>query len=181
MANPENVLGTTLANTFIGSTGQQVFDTKGRLYQGGRAIFSTDGAKASYMPEYFENILATSSNVLTPTTMTAYGVSCIMTTGVATSGVGLAYLAAPIIGVEKTIMLGSTVAGWILDVALSTNVQLAGTTGAFIGFSTLGTKYQSVTLIGLTTAMWGVKSVNSTVGGFDAATGIRQLTAVRTS
>ena len=90
MANPENVLGTTLANTFIGSTGQQVFDTKGRLYQGGRAIFSTDGAKASYMPEYFENILATSSNVLTPTTMTAYGVSCIMTTGVATSGVGLA-------------------------------------------------------------------------------------------
>lgn len=181
MANPENVLGTTLANTFIGSTDQQVFDTKGRLYQGGRAIFTSNGNKASYMPEYFENILATSSNVLTPTTMTAYGVSYIATTGVATSGVGRAYLAAPIIGVEKTIILASTVAGWILDVDLTTNVGVGGTTGSFIGFSTLGTRYQAVTLVGVTTSMWAVKSINSTVGQFDAATGIRNLTAVRTS
>jgi hypothetical protein len=182
MADCENVLGTTLANTYIGSTNQQIFDTKGRLYQNGRAIFSSNGSKASYIPEYFENILATSSNVLTPTTMTAYGVSFIATTGVATSGVGRAYLAAPIIGVEKTIVLGSTAAGWIMDVDLSTNVGCGGTTGSFIGFSTLGTRYQSITLIGVTTSMWAVKCVNSTVsGGFDAATGIRNLTAVRTS
>jgi hypothetical protein len=181
MASPENVLGTTLANTFIGSTDQKIFDTKGRLYQGGKAVFSSDGAINSYMANYLENVSYTTAYALTPSTFTAYGVTVIGTSGVATSAIGLGYLAAPIIGVEKTIILKSTRAANLLDISVSTNVLIDGTTGSFIGFSSLGTAYQAITLIGLTTAMWGVKSVNSTVGGWNAATGIRQLTAVRTT
>lgn len=176
MATPENVIGTTLANTFIGSTGQKIFDPKGRLYQGGIPIFSSDGGGV------IETLSASTGFVLTPSTMTAYGISVITpTSAIPTSGVGRAYLAAPMIGVEKTIILKSTAAGWLMDIDLSTNVGLQGTTGSFIGFSSLGTKYQAVSLIGLSTSEWAVKGVNSTVGGFDAATGIRQLTAVRTS
>ena len=178
----QNIIGTTLANTFIGSSDQKIFDTKGRLWQGGKIAFSSAGALNSYLANYFETISVSTAMALTPSTLAAYGVSFIKpTSAIPTSGVGRAYLPAPIIGVEKTIVLASTAAGWLLDVDLTTDVGLGGSSGTFIGFSSLGTRYQAVTLIGLTTAMWGVKSVNSTVGGFDAATGIRQLTAVRTT
>lgn len=194
---PKSVIGTTLGDVYAGSSNQKVFDTKGRLYQnssnpvfttdgvlyqGGKAVFTTNGVIDSYIAGYLENISASTGFALSPSTMTAYGVSVLgPSSAIPTSGVGLAYLAPPIIGVEKTIILKSSAAGWLIDISVSTNVAIQGTSGTFIGFSSLGTKYQAVTLIGLTTAMWGVKGVNSTVGGFDAGTGIRQLTAVRTT
>lgn len=172
----KNVIGTTLAKTFIGSSNQQVFDEKGRLYQGGIPRFSTDGGNV------LETLYASTGFVMTPSTMTSYGVSVIApTSAIPSSGVGRVYLAAPKIGVSKTIILKSTAAGWLMDIDVSTNVSIAGTTGTFIGFSSLGTKYQSISLIGMSTVEWAVTSVNSTVGNFDAGTGIRQLTAVRTT
>ena len=96
MATPENVIGTTLANTFIGSTAQKVFDTKGRLYQGGIPVFSTDGGLG-----IVETFSASTGFVLTPSTMVPYGISVITpTSAIPTSGVGRAYLAAPMIGVR---------------------------------------------------------------------------------
>lgn len=173
----KNIIGSTLADTFIGSSGQKVFDTKGRLYQGGIPAYTSDGGFGAY-----ETLYASTGFVMTPSTMVAYGISVIApTSAIPSSGVGRVYLAAPKIGVEKTIILKSTAAGWLIDIDLTTNVSLQGTSGTFIGFSSLGTKYQSITLIGLSTSLWAVKGVNSTVGGFDAGTGIRQLTAVRTS
>jgi hypothetical protein len=197
MSNPKSVIGTTLGDIYAGSSNQKVFDGKGRLYQnssdpvfttdgvlyqGGKAVFTTGGRIDTYLANYIENLSASTGFVLSPSSMTAYGVSVIgPTSAIPTSGVGRAYLAPPITGVEKIIILKSTAAGWIIDIDVTTNIGIAGTTGTFIGFSSLGTKYQSITLIGLSTTMWGVTAVNSTVGGFDTTNGIRQLTAVRTS
>jgi hypothetical protein len=179
MGYGKNVIGSTLSEMYAGRDDQKIFDYKGRLIQGGNIIFSTDGGLQA---GYTENISVSTGFVLTPSSMTAYGVSIIEpSSGIPTSGVGRAYLAAPITGVEKNIILKSTAAGWLMDIDLSTNVSLQGTSGSFIGFSSLGSKYQAVSLIGMSTSEWAVKSVNSTVGGFDAANGIRQLTAVRTS
>lgn len=176
MAYGKNVIGSTLSEMYAGSSSQKIFDTKGRLIQGGVLQFSSNGGSM------LETLSASTGFVLTPSTMVAYGISVIQpTSAIPSSGVGRAYLAAPIPGVEKTIILKSTAAGWIIDIDVTTNVSIAGTTGTFIGFSSLGTKYQTVNLIGLSTNEWAVKSVNSTVGGFDAANGIRQLTAVRTT
>lgn len=182
MAYGKNVIGSSHSEMYAGSSDQKVFDYKGRLIQGGNTIYSSDGGILTGIPSYMESLAASTGFVLTPSSMTAYGVSVIApSSAIPTSGVGRAYLAAPITGVEKTIILKSTAAGWLMDIDLSTNVSLQGTSGSFIGFSSLGSKYQSVSLIGLSTSEWAVKAVNSTVGGFDAATGIRQLTAVRTS
>jgi len=131
--------------------------------------------------------LTASSGGVTPSTMTAYGIARVnVAVGDPSTSPLLASLAAPIAGVEKTIIFATTVAYVnTLDVDLGIGVgvaHLTNTTDArFIGFSTLATEWQAVTLIGLSTALWGVKSVDSTVGGFGTAAGIRSLTAARTS
>lgn len=132
-------------------------------------------------------ILTASSGGLTPSSMIPYGVSWIqVSAGDLSTSPRLATLGAPITGVEKTIIFATT-AAYIntLDVDLGIGVGVGHITGTsdarYIGFSTLATEYQTVNLIGLTTALWGVKSVDSTVGGFGTAAGIRSLTAARTS
>lgn len=131
--------------------------------------------------------LTASSGGVTPSTMVANGISRIqVATGDPSTSPLLVYLAAPITGVEKTIMFETT-AAYIntLDIDLGATVGVGHITGSttarFIGFSTLATEFQAVTLIGLSTALWGVKTVDSTVGGFGSAAGIRSLTAARTS
>lgn len=185
MAYGKNVIGSTLSEMYAGSSNQKIFDYKGRLQQGGNTIFSSDGGVLTGIPQYTETLVgSTVAASMTPSTMTPYGVSMITSTHAAlSSNVGVAYLGAPLLGVEKTIILKSTVAGHIVDIGLSPTsaVTMQGTTGNFIGFSTLGSGYQAITLMGLSTDEWAVKSINSTVGGFGAATGIRQLTAARTS
>ena len=131
--------------------------------------------------------LTASSGGVSPSSMVNYGVSLIaVAAGDPSTSPLLAYLAPPLTGVEKTIIFATTVA-YIntLDVDLGIGVgvgHLTGTTSArFIAFSSLAAEYQTVNLIGLSTALWGVISVDSTVGGFGAAAGIRSLTAARTS
>ena len=94
----------------------------------------------------------------------------------------LLYLPAPQVGVEKTIIVGST-AAYVntIDVDLGSGVRVQGSSdGRFIAFSSLAGDYQSLTLLGLSTALWAVKAVNSTAV-FGAATGIRATTAARSS
>jgi len=129
--------------------------------------------------------LACSSGGVTPSTAVAYGITRVTVdgTGDPSTSPRLVTLAAPLVGVEKTIVFETT-AAYVntLDVDLGAGVGIDGsTTNRFIAFSTLATGHQSVTLIGMTTALWAVRTVNSTVGTWNAATGIRSLTAARTS
>jgi hypothetical protein len=99
------------------------------------------------------------------------------------TSVRLLTLAPPIAGVEKTIVLGTTgTYDNTIDVDLGAGVRIDGTSdGRFIAFSTLGTGHQSIKMVGLSTAAWEVLSVNSTLGSWGLATGIRATTAARTS
>lgn len=128
--------------------------------------------------------LTASSGGVSPSTMVNYGISRItVATGDLSTSPRLAYLSAPAVGIEKTIVFETT-AAYVntLDVDLGADVGIDGSTSnRFIAFSTLATIPQSITLLGMTTAMWAVKGVNSTVGTWGAATGIRSGTAARTS
>lgn len=164
---PKNVIGTTLSTTYHGSTDHKLFGTDGSFY-------------LKHRPE----TLSWSSSGFDVSTMSPYGLTYISMGGTDPStSPALAYLGAPKPGIEKTIVFGTT-AAYIntVDVDLGSGVRVNGTSdGRFIAFSSLGEDYQSITLIGLTTALWGVKCVDSTLGGFGVATGIRATTAARTS
>jgi hypothetical protein len=175
--------GATL-NTQNGSTEFKIAGSTGLLYSQEKPVFMP--ASTVFNPYYVETLTASSGGV-TPSTATAYGVTLInCAAGDLSTSPRLITLAAPITGVEKTIVFGST-AAYIntLDVDLGGDAGVAHITGSttarFIAFSSLATEYQTVTLVGLSTALWGVKSVDSTVGGFGVATGIRSATAARTS
>jgi hypothetical protein len=119
--------------------------------------------------------------------MTSYGISWVqIAAGDPSTSVRLATMGAPRTGVTKTIVFATTVA-YIntLDIDVGAGVGVGHITGSttarYIAFSTLATEYQTVNLVGLSTALWGVMSVDSTVGGFGSAEGIRSLTAARTS
>lgn len=164
---PKNVIGSTLSTSFHGSTDHRIISSSG----------------AMYLRHLYESIAWTSGG-LSPSTASPYGISFIQMTGTdpSTSPATLT-LGAPVAGCEKTIILGST-AAYVntVDIDLGSGVRVDGTSdGRYIAFSSLGTDYQAVTLLGLSTAKWAVKSVNSTVGQFNAATGIRVSTAARTS
>jgi hypothetical protein len=177
---PKNILGTTLSTTYHGSSAHKIFGTAGELHC------------------YVESVVMTTAMVITPSTLTAYGVSYIMSTGTQpTSGIGVVYLPAPIPGVEKTIIYNSTAAGGLMDICLSTGTggkagllgtsSLTSTEAMYIHFSSLVAAPQSITLIGLSTQLWAVKSIcgnystaNANIG-FGHALGIRASTAVRTS
>lgn len=177
---PKNIMGTTLSTTYHGSSDHKIFGPSGELHC------------------YVESVTMSTAMAMSPSTLTAYGVSYIMSTGTQpTSGVGVVYLAAPIKGVEKTIIYNSTAAGGTVDICLSTgtggNAGLLGTSSitsteaCYIHFSTLIAAPQSITLIGLSTQLWAVKSImgnystaNANIG-FGHALGIRASTAVRTT
>ena len=148
-------------------------------------ITSTGTLTINGANDRFVETLSYSSGSISPSSMTAYGVSVINMTGTDPStSPTLATLGVPIPGVRKTILFNST-AAYIntIDVDLGAGVGVSGsTTNRFLAFSTLATTPQVINLIGLTTALWGVTSIDSTVaGGFGAPTGIRAVTAARTS
>ena len=163
----KNILGTTLSTSYHGSSDYKIFGAGGDCYL--RHRFET---------------LTWSSSGMDVSTMSPYGITRIISTGGDPStSPALIYLAAPVIGCEKTI-IQETTAAYIntLDIDLGANVRVQGTSdGRFIAFSSLAEDHQSITLIGLTTAKWGVKCVDSTLGGFGVATGIRATTIARTS
>lgn len=149
-----------------------------------KVINSTGSLLVNTAPLGYVETISWSSNGITPSTATDYGLTYIDMTGTdPSSSPRVLTLAAPIAGVEKTITLDST-AAYVntIDIDLGAGVGSNGSTDhRYIYFSTLASIEQSVTLIGVTTALWTVKSVNSTVGGFGAANGIRIGTTPRTS
>lgn len=176
-----------------GTTEFRVIGSTGDIYAGAVYVGNSSAIKAigtdgtvyvKTVPSGYVETLAWSSGGVTPSTATSYGVTYISMTGTdpSTSPYTVS-LAAPIAGIEKTIVLDST-AAWIntIDVDLGAGVGVDGsTTNRFISFSTLATAPQSIKLVGVSTALWEVLSVNSTLGGWGLATGIRSGTAARTS
>ena len=164
---PKNVLGSTLSTSFHGSSDHKIFSPDGRVY----------------MREQFEQITWTSGG-LDISTASAYGISSIVMGGTdpSTSPV-LLTLANPVIGAQKTICLQST-AAYVnsVDIDLGANARVQGASDSrFIAFSSLNTDYQSITLRGISTSKWVVAAVDSTLGPFGLATGIRATTVARTS
>jgi hypothetical protein len=149
-----------------------------------KVINSTGSLLVNTAPLGYVETISWSSNGITPSTATDYGLTYINMTGTdPSSSPYVLTLTAPIAGVEKTITLDST-APYVntIDIDLGAGVGVNGSTDhRYIYFSTLAHIEQSVTLIGVTTALWTVKSANSTVGGFGTAGGIRIGTTPRTS
>lgn len=148
----------------VSSTEQKVIDAKG------------------FIVNYYETITYTSAG-LSVSTSPAYGMTYVQNTlAGATDAPRVLSLAAPIPGVEKTIFFDSTAAmNNTLDVYLGGGTIFGSSGYTYVAFSSLAEVGQSITLMGLTTALWGVKAVNSTLLFFGAATGIRGTTAARTS
>jgi hypothetical protein len=148
-----------------------------------KVIGSTGDVWSNNAPINYLETLSWSSGGVTPSTATAYGITHISMTGTdpSTSPYTVT-LAAPLPGVEKTIILDST-AAYVntIDIDLGASVRVDATSDArFIAFSTLATVPQAVTLVGISTSAWEVKSVKSTAL-WGAATGIRGTTIARTS
>jgi len=182
---PHNVIGSTRSKTYVGDKNHLVFDEQGRLY----GPLSTSIPVVGLYNEIQQTVQAityTTDGVLSSTAINPYGITYIAPAGAAPSSDNAkASMAAPIVGVEKTIILGTTVAGsLILDVDLGA-ATIAGSSGFnIVAFSSLFASWQAVTLIGLTTALWHVKGImtaSSSNNTWGATGGIRGTTAARTS
>lgn len=140
------------------STEFQIAGSTGLLYSQGVPL------------SYYESVTAGSSE---GSTMVPYGVTKIVATVGSNSSALTCYLGVPIPGVMKTIVVESTAAlTGTLNVDLGANVTLAAGTSniqsRYLVFSTAG-EMQSATLIGFTTAKWGLVAANSTIGNFGVA------------
>ncbi len=149
-----------------------------------KVIGSTGNLFVNTAPMGYVETISWSSAGLSPSTATNYGITYISMTGTdPSSSPAVLSLAPPIPGVEKVIILDST-AAYVntVDIDFGAGVGMSGsTTNRFLAFSTLATEEQSVTLIGISTSLWGLMTVNSTVGTHGNSLGIRSLTAARTS
>jgi len=161
----KNVLASSYSTTYPGDKNQDpIIHPSGRRYM-----------------RYVHETVALTSDGLGTSTASRYGITDICPAGNTTGGT--ISLAAPVLGCEKTFIYRSTVASTgptqpSIDVdPAAAGIRIDGSSdGRYIRFSSLGTSYQAITLLGLSTDVWTVKSVNSTVGGFNAAGGIRMTT-----
>lgn len=162
----KNVLGSSDSTTYPGDKNQDgLIHPSGRIY-----------------PRWVYEAVTLTSDGLGTTTASCYGITDVKPAGNSTGGT--ISLAPPVLGCEKTFIFRSTAATTgprqiNIDVDPATaGIRVDGSSdGRYVRFSSLGTAYQSVTLMGLSTDLWTVKCVNSTVGGFNAAGGIRMATA----
>lgn len=158
---PKNVFGTTLSTSYAGSTDYKVFGTQGE----------------SYLRHPVEAV-TWSSDGLSPSTASCYGVSYILGNA-GTNGASCALtIAAPRVGCQKTVVLGTTAASTdCVYIDLTSACGLAGSTGTagnrYINFSSLASDVQSVTLVGLTTALWGLVAIAGSTLFWQNAAGIR--------
>jgi hypothetical protein len=149
-----------------------------------KVIGSTGDVWSNNAPIGYAETLSWSSGGLTPSTATAYGLTYISMTGTdPSSSPRTLTLAAPLTGIEKTIVLDSTAAyANTIDIDLGVGVRVDGSSDLrYVAFSTLATAPQSLKMVGVSTSAWEVLSVNSTLGNWGLATGIRGTTAARTS
>jgi len=160
---PKNVIGTTLSTSYHGST-----DYK---------IFGPDGA--CYLRHPVEAVAWTSDG-LDPSTASCYGVSYITGTYGTNGGACALELAAPRPGVQKTIILDTTKTSTDLpyiDLTTACGLLSAGSSGYnYINFSSLASDVQSVTLVGITTAYWGLVAISGSTLFWQNAAGIRSST-----
>ena len=181
----------TLANganmyTQEGSTEFKIADSSGLLFSEEKPIFMPSSTKVN--PYYVETISLTSVGA-TPSTITAYGNTVInpnTTGGDFSSSPRVFTMAAPITGVKKSIIFNTTAAAINtvdIDLTAACGVQnVVSSTNRYIAFSSLANHPQVVNLVGVSTSVWQVLSVESTIGQFEQTTnGIRAQTAVRTS
>ena len=167
------------------STQYQISGSTGLLYSQGRPVYMPDSTAA--YDHYVETVALTSGGA-TPSTITPYGITIVNpnTTGgdFSSSPRGIT-MGLPIPGVSKTIVFNTTGAAVnTLTVILTTNagVQSAsGSSDGFIQFSSLATLPQAINLVGVSTSVWQVTSVESTIPGFGGSTGIRNVNAQETS
>lgn len=169
----------------ISSTEQLIASATGLLYSEGVPIKAPSGATTSFNAHLLDVVSWTSLG-LSPSTTPAYGITFVDANGSSgdpSTSPAVLSLAAPIVGVKKTIIFDTT-AAYIntLDVLLGGG-SIIGSSGidTYLAFSSLATVPQSVTLVGITTALWAIESVNSTLLFFGAATGIRGTSIARTS
>lgn len=101
-------------------------------------------------------------------TVPAYGVSMVGSTGTSAS-TGLA-LDAPVPGVEKTLINVTTGQAVVGTTAAGAFICSTGSITSTFGTITMAAKGAVCELIGLTTALWGVKSVNYISTGGEAVT-----------
>jgi hypothetical protein len=162
---PKNVLGTTLSTSYHGSTDYKIFGTKGECYL-----------------RYVHEDVSWSSSGLDISTAGNHGHTLITMGGTdPTTAVALLSLAAPVAGCSKIVTLASTAAHINnVDIDLGSGVSVGTSDNRYIAFSSLASSYQSISLLGVSTAKWIVQSVNSTAY-FGAATGIRSAATARTT
>lgn len=138
-----------------------------------------------YIQQPVQYVTYTSAG-LSVSTAPAYGVTYVLpnsTGGDFSTSPAVLSLGAPIPGVAKTVVFAST-AGAVntLDLYLGGGTIFGSSGFTYVNFSSLGESAQVVNLMGLTTALWAVTSVTSTIGSFGfSAAGIRGSTAARTS
>jgi hypothetical protein len=160
---PKNVIGTTLSTSFHGSTDYPIFAPAGWCYlrqQVEAHAWTSDG--------------------LDPSTASCYGVSYITGTYGTDGGACPLTVAAPKPGCIKTVVLDTTKTSTDLpyiDLTTACGLLSAGSSGYnFINFSSLASDVQSVTLIGLTTAYWGLLAIAGSTLFWQNAAGIRSST-----
>lgn len=161
---PKNVFGSTLSTSFHGSTDHKIFGPDGSAYV-----------------RHPVEAVTWSSDGLSPSTASCYGVSYITGTYGTNGGACALTIAKPVPGCSKTVVLCTTKTSTDLPyINLSTAAWLLGTSGVgnqFINFSSLASDVQSVTLIGLTTAAWGLVAVTGSTLMWQNAAGIRASSA----
>ncbi len=155
---PKDVIGTTLSTSFKGSTHHPLFNSNGSFY----------------LRQPVENHTWSSSGV-SPSTASCYGVSYISGTYGTDGGACPLTIAAPQPGCIKTVILNTTKTSTDTPyIDLTTNCYMVGAANYnYINFSSLASDVQSVTLIGLTTAVWGLLSVAGSTLMWQNAAGIR--------
>lgn len=157
---PKNVIGTTLSTSFHGSTDYKIFSPGG----------------ASYLRVPVETH-TWSSDGLDVSTASPYGISYIVGNAGTNGASCKLTIAHPVVGCEKTVVLATTAASTdCVYIDLTTDAWVTGTSGVgnqFINFSSLATDVQSITLVGLTTALWGMKAITGSTLFWQNAAGIR--------
>lgn len=158
---PKNVIGTTLSTSFHGSTNYKIIGPDGKFYLRQPVVlhtWSSDGLDVSTASPYGISYIVGNAGT--------NGASCALTIG------------APVAGCEKTVVLCTTAASTdCVYIDLSSACGLLGSSGTlgnrYINFSSLASDVQSVTLVGLTTAAWGLKSIAGSTLFWQNAAGIR--------
>lgn len=158
---PKDVIGSTLSTSFKGSTDHPLFASDGTFYLKHKVTLHT-----------------WSSNGLDVSTTPCHGVAYIIGNAGTNGASCKLTIAAPYVGCQKTVVLGTTAASTdCVYIDLTSACGLYGTTGTlgnrYINFSSLASDVQSVTLVGLTTAMWGLLSIAGSTLMWQNAAGIR--------